>query len=571
MLCFPHSETLRLALSQQVVPAAVCQAPALAGFDAQARLWLEPALVLPETVRAGLRLLGVQLEGTGDIALTERVGSWYQLLELQPVPDFAVADDTPILFELNDFQFWPKLLAEVRRLSRGGRTPACSWRETDDGRLLLRVIGPPYFSLLRSLEVDAQPRRIVAYVEQGPRIWVEAGWRHPPPPGKLLRISRPRCWSLVEAGTEQPELTDFQMPAVASSATEISPGRRWTLPLRIASGGAPDGAEFWVLREQPFKQLAELLQQADDVRLARLAVALVEQQGQPAILLRVRPGRQEPPVLLLDAESYRPYLKLPNVLLPVGQRLKPALRRDAVRELLEARPGRINWLRPLADGAFAVESIHEAAFQPLLKLVDYISECAPQELQAWKQGITFQFENYTVRDDDLPDNWREHFQLPENVRLGAACRRAWLPQLAEWLKNQLSRFPAWLNAAPVQAPGPTPTEPNVAEPAIPADRVTNAVRTFLQPVANAEPSIALRLEQHVASSNHSLEDRFVSVPGPLDALERRTLWPKLAGLYRSASRRHCGCGAGSARRPRRRAGSSRPPTCRACWPTPGRT
>ncbi|MBL8798151.1 MAG: hypothetical protein JNM56_29915, partial [Planctomycetia bacterium] len=521
----------RLALSQQVVPAAVCQAPALAGYDAHAQLWLEPALVLPDSVRVSLRLLGVQLDATGDVALHERVGSWYQLLDLQPQAECTVADDTPVLFELTDYRLWPRLLKEVRRLHRNGRHTACTWRETEDGRLLVRVVGPPYFSLLRALEAGNEPRSLVAYVEQGPRIWVEAGWRHPllqhtPPPGKLLLIRRPRSWSLVEDGVEQTGLTEAALPPVTATAPEVLPVRRWLLPLRMGAGGPTDGAEFWVLREQPFRQLAELLQHSDDGRLARLAVALVEYQGQAVILLRVRPGRQEPPVLLLDAESYRPYLKLSNVLLPVGQRLKPALRRDAVRELLEARPGRINWLRPSGDGAFSVESIHEAAFLPLLKLVDYISECAPQELLPWKQGNCFEFENYTVRHEDLPDDWREHFQLPD----GGAATAPWLAPLADWLKAQWSRFPAWLSAPPSTVAAPAP-----AEAAKPVER-TPPPRPLPAPAPSAEPSIASRLEQHVASSNHSLEDRFVSVPGPLDALERRTLWPKLASLYQSEGR-----------------------------------
>src|SRR5262249_36496831 len=137
--------------------------------------------------------------------------------------------------------------------------------------------------------------------------------------------------------------------------------KRLTVPLLLAPGGHTEAAELWVLRESAVEQLDALVRDADDQLLAPLAFAVGERDGQRTIVLRVRPSRQPPPVLVLPAQSFRPYLKLANLFLPCGSRLQPPLRRDAVRKLLADDPARITWLYPQDDGTFVPEDLPDEA------------------------------------------------------------------------------------------------------------------------------------------------------------------------------------------------------------------
>ncbi len=80
--------------------------------------------------------------------------------------------------------------------------------------------------------------------------------------------------------------------------------------------------------------LDQLVGAADDRLLAGLAFAVGEREGRRTVVLRARPSKQAPPVLVVDAVTFRPYLKLANLFVPCATRLHPPLRRNAVARLL---------------------------------------------------------------------------------------------------------------------------------------------------------------------------------------------------------------------------------------------
>ena len=83
-----------------------------------------------------------------------------------------------------------------------GRVPLAAPTARHDRRVLLRVIGPPYYTLLRALDQTAGGTEgaVRAYLEQAPRVWVEVGHTHPLAAqvkladGQLLLIRPPREW-----------------------------------------------------------------------------------------------------------------------------------------------------------------------------------------------------------------------------------------------------------------------------------------------------------------------------------------------------------------------------------------
>ena len=266
--------------------------------------------------------------------------------------------------------------------------------------------------------------------------------------------------------------------------------------LKLTASGAADGAELWVLRDDPVEELNRFVQNSDDQMLHRLAFAVGEKDGRQVIVLRTRPSRMPPPELVLRAEAYKPYLKLPNLFVPAGKALHPPLRRDMVRRLLADDPAQVVWLAPLDGGAFRPETLPEEAFRPLIDWIDYVLEHEKEPLQAWVQAAQFDFEAFICDEDQ-------------------AARPKKPPSKPEPKRGKKKRGDA--------DDGPeTPAGPQI-------EYVDKSHRREEEPeeetftIEKGEPSEWQRRREE-------LEGRFLSLEGGLDAPERKALWPQLAAV-----------------------------------------
>src|SRR5262249_17793459 len=196
------------------VPAAVSVAGAEGAVDALGRMWLGPAGPPGRPSPEEVRHLGVGVRSRRPVALDLRLHCWPQLLALRrDAREWSQADRTPVLFELDAAHQLPELVGEMLRL--GNDRQAFRWIDTGDGaRALLRVVGPPHYSVLRALDsgtaatvgdgqADAAP---FAYRELAPRVWVQLGYTHPlvdqirAPAGQILLMRHPRHWIFVDEG-----------------------------------------------------------------------------------------------------------------------------------------------------------------------------------------------------------------------------------------------------------------------------------------------------------------------------------------------------------------------------------
>ena len=91
------------------------------------------------------------------------------------------------------------------------------------------------------------------------------------------------------------------------------------------------------------------------------------------------------------AVAFRPFQRLPHLLLPCGARLQPPLRRDAVRRLLADDPDLVTWLSPGPGGTFTPQTLPEVAFRPLADWVDYVLDHDHAALEAWVGAARFDF------------------------------------------------------------------------------------------------------------------------------------------------------------------------------------
>ncbi len=499
---FPDRDTLHLAITSGTVPTDVSMAPASACEFDEGHVWLQPSVALSRKAQNGLRRLGVEVVKAEGNLQAEELICWPQMLPIVRDPAAPPpTPQTPVLFELPDAEQLPDLVAEMLRLGND-RQSFRFLKEDKASRVLLRVVGPPYYSLLRALEHDGDRPAPIAYVERAPRLWVELGYTYPLvehfklPEGKMLLLRPPRHWTILDEAPFQDiyEILDFTLPAAPVNWKEAKGRARIKMPLRLAPSGSTEPAELWVVREQAVDQIDALVRDADDQLIQRLSFAVADHDGQTSIVVRVRPSKQAPPVVVLKhAQAFRPFLKLPNLFLPVGGRLQPPLRRDAVRQHLASDPDRITWLWPHDDGSFTPESLNDAAFRPLHDWVDYILDREQQALLTWMQSFRFDFQSFVCSDDEKPDAPK----APPRERKGGP-------------KGQRD------DTGPGEAAPPT-------QPAPKKGRRKDATADFAV-LPQAEPNeLQLRLKE--------LEQQFLDHDGPLDAQERLALWPEIATVY----------------------------------------
>ncbi|MFO0798944.1 MAG: hypothetical protein U0804_15865 [Gemmataceae bacterium] len=503
ILHFPDPEAVRLALTSGLVPADVTLAPAAVSTDAHGRLYVEPTPSISKTTLKVLDRLGVKgskRHGSDDI---RKVGSWVELVPLaKEAGTPEVASGAAVLFELPSADDLPAVVTELLRL--GNDRQGFRWfaADGDDTRVLLRVIGPPYYTLLRALDGPAGGMR--AYLERAPRVWVEFGYTHPlaaqirVAEGQFALLTAPATWQFLDDAPfhDVYELTEFPLPNAPVAWEPAETPEPVSVPLRLTAGNSADAAELWVLRDDPVGQLDALVRDADERLTQRLMFAVAKSaDGSPVAVLRTRPSKLAPPELALEkAVAFKPYWKLPNLFLPVGRRLHPQLRRDAVRRLLADDPDRVVWLYPAGVSGFTPESVPDAAFRSLEDWVDYVIEAEQASLAAWIGATRFDFEHFVCTDAGGPK------PKPDKPEREPAARD--------------------------NVPAP--------EPAAPKPRASRLKVTKSEPTAYVSPAAEAVAPNEWKLRAKELAEHFLAVEGPLDAPERTALWPQLAEAFSRA-------------------------------------
>src|SRR3984957_10771877 len=172
ILKFPDLDTLLLSITSGAVPSAVALAPAVAGRDNQNHVWAETKVPLSRFAQNRRREMSVQLCKTSGVVNPVEVGSWLEILPLRPdAASIERLEQTVILFVAPSQTDLARLVIEILRL--GNDRQSFRWL---DGKTiascgLLRVVGPPYYSLLRAIERYSQPSGLRAYRERAPGVW----------------------------------------------------------------------------------------------------------------------------------------------------------------------------------------------------------------------------------------------------------------------------------------------------------------------------------------------------------------------------------------------------------------
>jgi cellulose synthase operon protein C len=493
ILLFPNDDALRLALSSGLVPVAT---PASASRDAAGRVFVETNAKIPERNRADLKKLGI-LGSTRHGGPIAPHATWLSIVPLETVSGPSPATpQTPVLFELPAKRL-PAIAGEMIRLGNDRQVYRLLERE-GESRALLRVVGPPYYTLLRALDRLDGDAGLRAFVEHAPRVWIEIGSHHPfagriePATGQIVLIGRPDEWRYLDDGDFRDvyDLVDFQMPNVPADWKEGMTPERLVVPLKLVAGNTMDAAELWVLRGQSIAGLEAFVRGADArlLELLRFAVG-VSAIGETIVVVTAASTRKAPPVLAIPgAESHKSYWRIPNLFVPVGTRLHPPLRRDVVTRLLASDSDRRVWLAPGNGGAFTPESIAENAFRPLGDWVEYVIDSNAVELREWIASAEFDFEGFVCAD-------------------GAPTSKAERTRTAKDM----------------------PGEDIKDAPAAKGARKAPARKAPAKDLHPFEPvAVAVRPPDEWKIRCDELERRFREADGLLDSTERTALWPLLA-------------------------------------------
>lgn len=504
---FPDLESLRLAITSAQVPVEVCAAPAEFSLHETGTIAVKMTGGMPpKPMQNALKKLGVKPAKDHFTTEVQQVTCWPQLLPVVKLPHTPeVTTNTAILFDLPANEM-PSVVMEMLRLGNDRQSFRVLAPNTKRGeRVLLKVIGPPYYTLLRAIDRSSHSA-INAYIEKAPGVWVELGYEHPlasqirPPKGEIRLLRPVREWIAIEDGPFQDvyEVLDFKLPTGTVEWQEAQLKGKLAVPLRLVAGNAADVAEMWVLQDDAIDQLDALVRDADERLMSRLSFAVAtDNNGPTTIVLKVRPSKLSPPVLSLDkAMGFKPYWKLPNLFLPIGTRMMPTLRRDAIRKLLADDPAEIVWLMPEKEGKFTPESLPDDAFRPLEDWIDYIIDHEHQVLQSWVQATQFDFESFVCKDDQ-----QEKPKTPPTDK-GRKDR-----------KDEDNTSPDDRGQVPTKQPKKkTPTKSDDQE--------------FALPVESGPPD-------ELKQQRTELEKEFLEHAGPLDDPARIHMWRRLAEISAS--------------------------------------
>lgn len=519
ILQFPDLNTFRLAVVSGTVSQKHQYAPAKIGLSDEGLVFVKATGRLTKKETTELAKIGAK-SVRKVLAQLRIVQCWPQFFELTKISETEITDRTPVLFGFKTEEQFVRLASEIMRLGNDRQ----SYRFLDDPRGqfkgILRVFGPPYYSLLSAIEPsqrngdpNSSVQEILAFTERAPGIWIQFGYNHPllsrvtVPAGEQLLIESSQHWHNVKEAPYKDiyETLDIELPDSPIRLEDRPLEAKISVPLGLEVSGSGDPAELWVLKDRASEQVEKLIRSSDNQLLSRLAFAVAETDDETTVVVRLRPSKQPAPVVVLDGIEFRPYLKLPNLFLPTNKRLNPPLRRDAVAKLLANDSAIITWLYPDENrGGFRAEQIMDSAFQPIENWVDYVMDREATKLTTWSKSFQYEF---------------------EQIICGENKAKPPKPKLTRQKKKQKTRSD---HSSSLENESETQSISKKKD----SSGESSSKVTF-------EPLEAVRPEPtHIQKELAKIEDEFQGVDEPVDGESRPELWQKMGNLNGLLGRRH---------------------------------
>jgi len=518
VLFFPNVNSLRLALTSNLVPLEITQAPVAARLDADGRLWLAPGELPSRESLAALARVGVQVLG-GAVGATSPVTCWAELLPLHASTD-PEPSHGPILFLVPDRQL-AKFVARLRRRSMsplGINLPDAG----PHGFAWVTVANPPADILAEAIETHSP---VEVFVQQAADVWVRHGWRHAVPDqlvvpdGAVLLVRPPRSILAVACIVPLSEPDDFALPVAQCPKHATHPaappiGVKLTLASRESTG--PE--TLWVLDAVGEATFWAFCAVAAATVTRRLEAAEVGRESDTRLVVRATGKRPE--FLSLGA-GFAPDPRVPGLWLPVGKSLRPVLRIRELTRALGVRPGHLVWVEPAtSDSGLVMHSVPEAAFRPVADRIEYTSPTG-FSLKVEPRTDPFAFARFVVQPDlDATVATEIEILEPFAEELPPAGQETEEPG---WFRRAFGKLLARLLSTGTAEPRTTVEEPQ-AEPAPRGERGERVERTLASPDAVVHG-------HDWAARRRELEARLFRDLPELGPAGRSGRWADLAAIY----------------------------------------
>lgn len=261
--------------------------------------------------------------------------------------------------------------------------------------------------------------------------------------------------------------------------------------IRLKTDQTPETPICWIFDAPARPILLELVSLHAESIIEQLEIAIATVDNQPLLILRVQPTAQHPPILPFVHCQYQPFFKWQNVVVPVGMKLTPALRRDIWRDYC-VRSHLFTWFT-VSDSQIVCHQIPQTAFEPLHAWIEY-TVTHPIKRHIGKSLACLQFEPFQVIEASVE-------KKPSVVSKK--------PSMLSTIGTLSSKV---ITAIKGIVPKAAPLEPLAIEP-------------IVQPTVTPG-----EIDQQI----REVERLFIDSQLPLDDPQRRTWWERLAVLYHRA-------------------------------------
>ncbi len=419
--CFDTREELENVVRSGLIPQHVLQSPAVCRCGDDGRLLVHSGQKLKKADRQKLQTLGL-LCGRDDGRAARVSKHREEEFEVTHWAEFIVprrrhagiAEPGLVLFRFARAQQLQAVSHELLRLGCDRQSFFSLQLPAGERLTLLRVLSPPYFTLLKALD-DTADVTVYEPVRRGQEgIWIELGFGHPVleaidcATDRLVLIGGEGDWEYLPQAEWTRLYDSIDISIDASINTSINTGSMQTMKpvqppriqvgLRLVENGREQRASLWLIHDRPLQTVEALVARLPDSTLSGISFAVVQRQERTMVVLKRRAHWHKELFLDLPAEcctGCAPWGGLENLYLPDNAVFEPPLRSDRLAGLLAPDPEMLTIVTAAETaGAVDVYRVAHQDFQLLEHWVDYVISQNSRELEPWIMGCSFDFAEF---------------------------------------------------------------------------------------------------------------------------------------------------------------------------------
>ena len=366
------------------------------------------------------------------------------------------------------------------------------------------------------------------YRECVSEVWIAHGWTHPlwetlrPPASESWLIAPGAAWQAIPRDHFHRSPQVLPLP---DQARNLVPGKfpppqreraRLPISVRLVRAETPAADEqLWVLTGAESRSRLTELAKSPQAWLRQFQVARARRaDGEERLLIRSSAGKSRVP-LLAGVPGWTCLSGLPQLFVPSGYRLSPALKPAFLMNTLALTSDEITWIEPAEPQGWQCHRLPRSAFQALPALLDY---CTPavETLTPWTAEPSLVALPSLILEPELSPGV-EPVSVVTRQAESEASQRHPLQATKQWLSKSLKRI--WARTVVVSDSGES--------------QATILPETFLPSRVSSDDDLSrsVLIGREWASRREALEQAVIHTMRDGSRSERARLWAELAHVY----------------------------------------